>query len=81
MAFNPATYQRNKNLSTKEPELKSVKSFIKAVETKNLIEELKEQVNHKKEIFNILKTTQKLSKEELVDLTVKIEHYFSNYLK
>ncbi len=72
MAFNPIA---NRNRINPIPALN--KTFNKPTEIKK---EVEVEINHKANIYKILKTNQKLTQEELVNLTNLLDGYFKKYM-
>lgn len=77
MAFNPLKSRQNPIESTQTQQNKTLMdSFVAATNQKNLIEE----INHKSNIYKILKLNTNLTKDECVDLTKLIDEYYSKHL-
>lgn len=68
MAFNPLKNRTQVNLNTN----KEFKEEPKV--------ELNNQINHKSNVYKILKTNDKLTNEDAINLTTLIDKYFSKYV-
>ncbi len=72
MAFNLNSI---KTTQTKQVEVKKVSQIPLVIKT----EPKEVSVNHKSNLYNLLKNSNKLSKEDCVELTVEIYNYYANY--
>jgi hypothetical protein len=63
--------------------ISTLDKFKEATEQKNLVQEIKEKqaVNHKSNVYKLIKANSELSRDEIEFLTVLVDSYYSQYLK